>query len=233
MLMDKIVGGETGDLAVLSAEAIDGLIASGVLQKGSRVDLAKSSIGVAIRRGMVAPDIGSVDALKAALLAAKSVMYSKTGISGVYMPKLLEKLGIADRDRAEGQEPVARHRRRGAGARRSRDRAAADQRIAAGAGHQGDRPAAGRGAAGDGVLRRDFLRPRPSRARRACWSNSSPPTPRGRSIRRRGSSRRSDDRLLAPVSLRRLRFSQQNNMQGGSDVRVDEQCSRLPEPWAR
>jgi molybdate transport system substrate-binding protein len=94
MLMDKIVGGETGDLAVLSAEAIDGLIASGVLQKGTRFDLAKSSIGVAIRRGMVAPDIGTVDALKAALLAAKSVMYSKTGISGVYMPKLIEKLGL-------------------------------------------------------------------------------------------------------------------------------------------
>jgi molybdate transport system substrate-binding protein len=94
MLMDKIVGGETGDLAVLSAEAIDGLIAGGVIQKGTRFDLAKSSIGVAIRRGMVAPDIGTVDALKVALLAAKSVMYSKTGISGVYMPKLIEKLGL-------------------------------------------------------------------------------------------------------------------------------------------
>jgi molybdate transport system substrate-binding protein len=95
MLVDKIVGGETGDLAVLSAEAIDGLIASGVIQKGTRFDLAKSSIGVAIRRGMVAPDVATVDALKAALLAARSVMYSKTGISGVYMPKMLEKLGIA------------------------------------------------------------------------------------------------------------------------------------------
>jgi molybdate transport system substrate-binding protein len=94
MLMDKIVGGETGDLAVLSAEAIDGLIAGGVIQKGTRFDLAKSSIGVAIRRGMVAPDIGTVDALKATLKAAKSVMYSKTGISGVYMPKLIEKLGL-------------------------------------------------------------------------------------------------------------------------------------------
>jgi molybdate transport system substrate-binding protein len=80
---------------VLSAEAIDGLIASGVIQKGRRFDLAKSSIGVAIRRGMVAPDVATVDALKAALLAARSVMYSKTGISGVYMPKMLEKLGIA------------------------------------------------------------------------------------------------------------------------------------------
>src|SRR5262245_7834336 len=95
MLMDKIAGGESGDLAVLSAEAIDSLIAKGVVQTGSRIDLAKSFIGVAVRRGAVEPDIGSVDALKATLVAAKSVMYSKTGISGVYMPKLLEKLGIA------------------------------------------------------------------------------------------------------------------------------------------
>ena len=96
LLLDKIAGGETGDLAVLSAEAIDGLITDGVLQKGSRFDLAKSSIGVAVRRGTVSPDIGSVDALKATLQAAKSVMYSKTGISGVYMPHMLLKLGIAD-----------------------------------------------------------------------------------------------------------------------------------------
>jgi molybdate transport system substrate-binding protein len=95
MLMDKIAGGETGDLAVLSAEAIDSLIAKGVVQTGSRTDLAKSFIGVAVRRGVVEPDISSVDALKATLVAAKSVMYSKTGISGVYMPKLLENLGIA------------------------------------------------------------------------------------------------------------------------------------------
>jgi molybdate transport system substrate-binding protein len=105
MLMDKIVGGETGDLAVLSAEAIDGLIASGVLQKGSRVDLAKSTIGVAIRRGAVAPDVGTVEALKATLLAAKSVMYSKTGISGVYMPQLLEKLGITDQIAPKARNP--------------------------------------------------------------------------------------------------------------------------------
>jgi molybdate transport system substrate-binding protein len=96
MLMDKIGGGETGDLAVLSAEAVDSLIEKGVLKKGSRVDLARSSIGVAVRRGVAGPDIGTVDALKAALLAAKSVLYSKTGISGVYMPQLMLKLGIAD-----------------------------------------------------------------------------------------------------------------------------------------
>jgi molybdate transport system substrate-binding protein len=95
-LMDKIAAGARGDLAVLSAEAIDELIAKGVLQQGSRTDLAKSVIGVAVRNGTPAPDIGSVDALKAALLAAKAVVYSRTGISGMYMPELFAKLGIAD-----------------------------------------------------------------------------------------------------------------------------------------
>ncbi|MPZ37342.1 MAG: ABC transporter substrate-binding protein [Rhizobiales bacterium] len=96
MLMDTIAGGETGDLAVLSAEAIDGLIEKGVLQKGSRADLAKSVIGVAIRKGMAVPDIGTVEALKATLVSARSVMYSKTGISGVYVPQMFAKLGIAN-----------------------------------------------------------------------------------------------------------------------------------------
>jgi molybdate transport system substrate-binding protein len=96
MLLDKIAAGETGDLAILSAEAIDGLIGEGVLDKGSRVDLARSCIGVAVRRGIVSPDIGSVDALKRTLLSAKAVAYSRTGISGMYMPTLFDKLGIAD-----------------------------------------------------------------------------------------------------------------------------------------
>jgi molybdate transport system substrate-binding protein len=95
MLMDKIADGETGDLAILSAEAIDGLIEKGVVQQGSRADLAKSAIGVAVRSGATAPDIGTVEALKATLVSAKSVLYSKTGISGVYVPKMLERLGIA------------------------------------------------------------------------------------------------------------------------------------------
>lgn len=95
-LTDKIAAGATGDLAVLSAEAIDELIRNGVLQQGSRTDLAKSVIGVAVRSGAQEPDIGSVDALKAALLAAKAVVYSRTGISGMYMPGLFAKLGIAD-----------------------------------------------------------------------------------------------------------------------------------------
>jgi molybdate transport system substrate-binding protein len=95
MLMDKIGAGETGDLAVLSAEAIDRLVAQGIVQKGTRTDLARSFIGVAVRAGAPVPDISSIDALRIALLNAKSVLYSKTGISGVYTPQMFAKLGIA------------------------------------------------------------------------------------------------------------------------------------------
>ena len=63
---------------------------------GSRVDLASSGIGVAVRKGANKPDIGSPDALKSALLAAKSVAHSKTGMSGIYFPTVLARLGIAD-----------------------------------------------------------------------------------------------------------------------------------------
>src|SRR5215475_8832111 len=82
MLMDEIAKGATGDLAVLTDEAIDALIRSGKVVAGSRVDLARSAIGIAVRAGAAKPDIGSPQALKAALLAARSVSYSKTGISG-------------------------------------------------------------------------------------------------------------------------------------------------------
>ena len=63
---------------------------------GSRVDLARSGIGVAVRKGAKRPDIGSPEALKRALLAAKSVAHSKTGMSGIYFPTVLVRLGIAD-----------------------------------------------------------------------------------------------------------------------------------------
>jgi molybdate transport system substrate-binding protein len=62
---------------------------------GSRVDLVRSAIGIAVRQGAPKPDIGSAAALKQALLSARTISYSKTGISGVYFPTVLERLGIA------------------------------------------------------------------------------------------------------------------------------------------
>jgi len=96
MLMDEIRNGATGDLAILTDEAIDALIGQGKVVAGSRVDLARSAIGIAVRQGAAKPDIGSPAALKAALLAARAISYSKTGISGVYFPTVLERLGIAE-----------------------------------------------------------------------------------------------------------------------------------------
>ena len=96
MLLEQIAKGSTGDLAILTDEAIDDLIRQGKIVPGSRVDLARSAIGIAVRAGAPKPDIGSADALKKALLSARAISYSKTGISGVYFPTVLERLGIAD-----------------------------------------------------------------------------------------------------------------------------------------
>jgi molybdate transport system substrate-binding protein len=96
VLMEEIRKGATGDLAILTDEAIDGLIRQGKMVAGSRIDLVRSAIGVAVRQGGPKPDIASAAALKQALLSARTISYSKTGISGVYFPTVLERLGIAE-----------------------------------------------------------------------------------------------------------------------------------------
>jgi molybdate transport system substrate-binding protein len=86
------------DVAVLTPDAIDGLIKDGKVVAGSRADLAKTGVGVVVRAGTPLPDIGSVDAFKRSLLAAKSVAYidpAAGGSSGIYVGGLLERLGIA------------------------------------------------------------------------------------------------------------------------------------------
>ena len=95
-LLKDLESGARGDVAILTAEAIDALIERGKAVAGSRVDLARSGIGVAVRKGAKRPDIASSEALKRALLAAKSVAHSKTGLSGIYFPTVLSRLGIAD-----------------------------------------------------------------------------------------------------------------------------------------
>jgi molybdate transport system substrate-binding protein len=89
----RIGSGEVADLVVLPAADVDDLIASGGLTPGSRVDLAKSIIGVAVRSGLAKPDVSTSESLKRALLAAQSIVIS-SGPSGVYLLELLEKQGI-------------------------------------------------------------------------------------------------------------------------------------------
>jgi molybdate transport system substrate-binding protein len=95
-LVQDLDRGAEGDLAVLTDEIVDDLVKRGKIIAGSRVDLARSGIGIAVRKGASRPDIGSPEALKNALLAAKSIAHSRTGMSGIYFPTVLSRLGIAD-----------------------------------------------------------------------------------------------------------------------------------------
>jgi molybdate transport system substrate-binding protein len=94
-IVKRVSAGEFTDMVMQSASAIDGLIQLGKLAPGSRIDLATCWVAVAVRAGAARPDISSGDALKRALLAAKSISYS-TGPSGVYLIELFKRMGIAD-----------------------------------------------------------------------------------------------------------------------------------------
>lgn len=89
----RIDSGEATDLVVMPAADVDALIASGGLMPGSRIDLAKSIIGVAVRAGIAKPDISTSESLKRALLAATSIVVS-SGPSGVHLLELLKKQGV-------------------------------------------------------------------------------------------------------------------------------------------
>jgi len=93
-LMQRIARGESGDAAVVTAAAIDALIAQGKV--AARVDLARSFVGIAVRRGAPRPDIATAEAFRNAMLAATSVARSKTGASGLYFASLIERLGLAE-----------------------------------------------------------------------------------------------------------------------------------------
>ena len=92
----RLERGEPVDVVILAAPALDDLIRQGKVVAGSRVDLVRSVIGMAVRAGAPRPDISTVDALKRTLLEAKSIAYSASA-SGVYLSTdMFPRLGIAD-----------------------------------------------------------------------------------------------------------------------------------------
>jgi len=91
----RVQAGEAFDVVVLAANAIDQLIAAGKIVAGSRVDLVKSAVSVAVRSGTPRPDIATEGAVRRAVRAARSLGYS-TGPSGAHLAKLFERWGIAD-----------------------------------------------------------------------------------------------------------------------------------------
>jgi molybdate transport system substrate-binding protein len=92
----RLERGEPADVLIMVGYALGDLATQGKVAADSRVDLVKSPIGIAVKSGTPKPDISSVDALKRALLAAKSIAYSDSA-SGVYIStEMFQKLGIAD-----------------------------------------------------------------------------------------------------------------------------------------
>lgn len=95
-LLARIAAREAADVAILTRAAVDDLAAEGVLVADSIADVAVSLVGIAVKAGAARPDMSSVEALKATLLAANSIGYSKIGASGVFFAELIQRLGIAD-----------------------------------------------------------------------------------------------------------------------------------------
>ncbi len=100
----RVQAGEVFDVVLLAADAINQLMAAGHVQDGTRVDVVKSPVAVAVKAGAarpgslpdVLPDISTEAALQAAVLAARSISFS-TGPSGVYLAQLLSRWGIAEK----------------------------------------------------------------------------------------------------------------------------------------
>ncbi|MDB5930490.1 MAG: transporter substrate-binding protein [Polaromonas sp.] len=90
----RVQAGEAFDVVFLASDAIDKLVAAGCVQAGSKVDLVRSGVAVAGRAGARQPDISTEEAVRQAVLAARSISYS-TGPSGVALARLFERWGIA------------------------------------------------------------------------------------------------------------------------------------------
>ena len=86
-VVDRVKSGEAADLVIITRPTIDGLIKQGKIVAGSDRNLGRSGVGVAIRAGLPKPDISTPDALKRALLDAKSITFTKTGASGIHFPR--------------------------------------------------------------------------------------------------------------------------------------------------
>jgi len=100
----RVQAGEAFDLVVLASDAIDRLIGSGHVVAGSRVDLMRSPVAIAVRASAPRPDVGSEAALRQAVEAARRIGYS-TGPSGTHLARLFERWGLADRIRDRIVQP--------------------------------------------------------------------------------------------------------------------------------
>lgn len=101
VIQAKLAAGETTDAVLLTVEAVDALVRDGTLDAGTRVDVATSQLGVAVRHGQARPNLSTEASFRQALLDARSVAFSKGGASGIYFAGLIERMGIAEPIRAK------------------------------------------------------------------------------------------------------------------------------------
>ncbi|MBI4274409.1 MAG: molybdate ABC transporter substrate-binding protein [Rhizobiales bacterium] len=101
-LVARVRDGEQADFLIANAPNIDGLQKDGKIS-GTRIDLARAQVGLAVRIGAPKPDISSPEAVKRALLAAKAVAYVAGGLSGNIFEAALDKLGIAHEIKAKAK----------------------------------------------------------------------------------------------------------------------------------
>ena len=111
-LKARIEKGEAFDLTILGDDAINDLVKQGKLAAATRTVVARSGLGIAVRKGAPKPDISTADAFKRTMLDAKSVGYLDDGLTGTYLKVLFQRLGIADNVKAKhksvrGGEAVA------------------------------------------------------------------------------------------------------------------------------
>jgi molybdate transport system substrate-binding protein len=94
-LLDRLRGGEGADVVILTREGLDELAAEATVVADSRVDLARSYVGIAVKAGADHPDIATEAALRTTLLGARTVAYSRIGASGILFAQLIERMKIA------------------------------------------------------------------------------------------------------------------------------------------
>jgi len=98
-IQQRLSGSESADVVVLPVPTIEALDKAGKLRPGSRIGLARVGIGVAVRQGAPLPDVSTVDAVRRALLAARSIVHPDPqggGFTGAHISRMIERMGIAD-----------------------------------------------------------------------------------------------------------------------------------------
>ena len=102
IVLKRVQAGETADLAILGRAVLEELVKHGKIAADSQRSIARCGVGIGVRAGAPKPDVSSADALKRALLGAKSIAYTTSGASGIHFANVIERLGIAEQVKAKG-----------------------------------------------------------------------------------------------------------------------------------